>query len=77
MKLYDTQGLTGCVVRYNNRFNGRLVAIYHAAQAGLGEEGWATVCEDHNSIQVHKTLTLAKKHVAYPPGWCERCAVKT
>lgn len=34
---------------------------------------WVTICE-HGRLCNHRTLTLARHHMAAPDGWCDECA---
>lgn len=55
------------------RQTGRLVGIYDADAAGIDEYGHATVCEEHGTLIIHDTYTLARSHAATPAEWCETC----
>lgn len=72
---YEFNGLAGCVVQRKNRITGSLVGLYQADQAGMDPEAglWSTVCEVHSSCVNHRSLALAKSHLADPTGWCEEC----
>jgi hypothetical protein len=75
MREYSFNGLAGCVVQQKSRETGLLVGLYHAEQAHLDAEPgpWATVCEVHGQLVNHRTLSLAKYHLANPTGWCDVC----
>ncbi|MDK9702428.1 MAG: hypothetical protein OEL20_04760 [Sulfuritalea sp.] len=75
-RLYAFNGLAGCVEQRRSRETGRLVGLYHAEQAHLDATPgpWATICEAHGHIVNHRTLALARAHLANPRGWCETCA---
>ena len=77
MRTYNANGLAGCVEQRTSRQTGKLVSIYHNAQAGLddcgGEYPYSTVCEAHGWIVAHRTLALARRHATDPMGWCEKC----
>lgn len=73
---YSFNGLAGCVSQRRSRLTCHLVGVYHAEQAGLDDDPsckWFTVCEHHNMLVGHSTLTLAQSHAADPTGWCEPC----
>lgn len=75
-KQYNTDGIAGLVSRRKAQETGRLVGLYHAAQAGLEDDPetpWATVCEEHATLVCHATLKQARAHAANPLGWCEEC----
>jgi len=75
-KIYNHNGLAGCVSQRRSQKFKVLVGIYHAVQAGLEDDPtciWMTVCEDHGTLVGHQTLTLAKSHAGFPDMWCEDC----
>lgn len=74
-KLYDFNGLAGCVVQRRSRTTGHIVGLYEAEQAELDASSgrWATICEAHGHIVNHDTLRLALSHLGDPAGWCEAC----
>lgn len=61
-------------LRYVTRPRGfeSVVGIYNARAAGLDPDGWATVCETHDSIVIHDSYALAVEHAAFPV-WCDEC----
>lgn len=38
------------------------------------DKTWATYCIEHEALQIHETRTGARKCVATPASWCDRCA---
>ena len=62
-----------------NRQTGHMIGIYDGIAADMDTAAgrWQTVCEEHNTICSHATLTLARYHAADPTGWCEPCAEAT
>lgn len=76
-KVYNYNGMTGCIEQHKSRQTGKVVSIYRNDQAGLddcdGEYPYSTVCEEHGWIVAHQTLQLARLHAADPLGWCEKC----
>ncbi|NTX44847.1 hypothetical protein HT749_15680 [Burkholderia cepacia] len=74
-KLYEHNGLAGCVEQRRSRITGHVVGLYNAKQAGMDPDSgaWATVCEEHASICNHSTLALARAHLGDPTTWCEAC----
>lgn len=74
-KVYDHDGLAGCVARRISRATGTLVGVYHAAQAGMEDEPsipWMTVCEVHSTFVRHPTLAVAMA-CNDPREWCDDC----
>jgi hypothetical protein len=87
-KQYDTDGIAGLVETRRCRASGTLVSVYHNVQAKLDcgctfmngrtdhdpeqHNPFSTVCEDHGNLVIHKTLALARSHMAWPE-WCEEC----
>jgi hypothetical protein len=74
MQPYSFNGLAGCVVQRRSQRTGTLVGLYAAEQADLDPDAgpWATVCERHNAITNHTTLSLARAHLPIVE-WCEAC----
>lgn len=79
MQQYAFNGLAGCVTQRTSRETGGLVGLYNAQQAAFCGEGgpWVTVCEKHSTLANHPTLSLARKHLTNPLGWCEECRRET
>lgn len=75
VRLYDFNGLAGCVVQRVARNTGTRVGLYYAEQAGLDPQpgSWTTACEEHSTMIYHSTLALARRHLPDPAGWCEDC----
>lgn len=73
--LYEFNELAGCVVQRKSQRTGQLVGLYDAEQAGMDPAGgaWLTVCEPHGSLCNHRTLALARHHLADPTMWCDTC----
>ncbi|GJF06730.1 hypothetical protein [Pseudonocardia sp. D17] len=58
------------------RQTGTEIGVYHAADAGIDDDPtapWATVCETHSTVVLHRTRRLADGHAADPCGWCQYC----
>lgn len=74
-RMYSFNGLAGCVIQRKSLETGLMVGLYNAEQAGLDPDAgaWATVCEAHGQLVNHRTLALARYHLANPMGWCEVC----
>jgi len=81
-RLYDFNGLGGCVEQRRNRATGNVVGIYDCEQSGVDggvqcdtdkPNPWATVCEKHGHIVGHRSLAVARSHAADPLGWCDSC----
>ena len=65
----------GCRKASKARSTGRIVTVWDGEAQGMDTEGgrWQTVCEEHDSICCHETLSLAISHSSEPEGWCEPC----
>lgn len=75
-KEYGFNGLAGCVTQHRSRKTGVLVGLYQADQAGMEsdpESPWATVCEAHNTLVCHASLSAAKNNMSDTTMWCEQC----
>lgn len=81
-RLYDFNGLGGCVEQRRSQANGNLIGIYNCEQSGIDggvqcdtdkPNPWATVCETHSQIIGHRSLAVARSHAADPLGWCDSC----
>lgn len=55
------------------RETGTLVVVVNSAEAGLDGK-WSTICDDHDWVICHETLSQAIYHAPNPLGWCERCS---
>lgn len=78
MKLYQHNGLRGCVKQFKSPYTGTLVGIYHGAQGGIDidpEYPWVSVCEEHNTCVSHRTLAMARLE-RDPCEFCEVCRKK-
>ena len=75
VKVYDFNGLAGCVMQRRSRDTGALIGLYHAGQAAMNTDAgaWATVCEDHGTVVNHARLADARAWMAEPSIWCEGC----
>jgi hypothetical protein len=75
VKVYDFNGLPGCVMQRRSRDTGALIGLYNAAQAGMKTDAgaWTTVCEDHGTVVNHARLADARAWMAEPSIWCEGC----
>lgn len=73
-KQYTAHGFAGCVEQ-RARYNGAIVGVYEAEQAGLCTEGgkWVIVCEDHGQLENHGSLTRAQQAARKPDGFCTEC----
>lgn len=87
-RIYNTDGVAGLIITRRNRYTGFDVSIYHNEQAGMDcgcgislsqtgkhnehHDSFSTVCEEHGQICSHRTLMLARAHLALP-AWCEVC----
>ncbi len=58
-----------------NRQLGITVSLYDGVPAGMDVSAgrWQTVCDRHNTIISHRTISLARSHLACPLDWCEEC----
>lgn len=69
----------GCRQVYRGRgvHRNHLAAVYDGEEAGLdtadGTQPFSTVCERHATVCCHDSLTMARRHVTAPEGWCEPC----
>lgn len=72
---YSFDGYAGCVTRFKSRATGTLVGLYASDEAGMEcdpEFPWTTVCEAHNALVSHASLSLAMQ-ARDPSMWCEEC----
>lgn len=79
VKQYSFNDLAGCVEQRRSRETGTMVGLYHGDQAGMENDPefpWLTVCEDHSTISVHASLSLAKRTLGFPTNWCDECRDK-
>lgn len=65
----------GLIDYRKSRQSGTHVGLYRAEEAGLDPDGgqYVTVCEEHNTLVNHDTLSIARSHMPYPSGWCDDC----
>lgn len=74
-KLYNHNGLLGCVDQWTARDTKTLVGLYHGAQAGMEVEQevlWCVVCEKHHTLVGHSTLVDARR-TRSPMAFCDGC----
>lgn len=64
----------GFVKGYFNIINGAWYSLYRAGDQGLDTSNgkWATVCEKHSTICIHRTYRLADSHLS-GGEYCEEC----
>lgn len=71
----EANSRAGCKALRICRSTGTLVGLYEAEPANLDTDdgAWATVCETHGSIVMHRTRTTAESHLSHPEEWCDEC----
>lgn len=55
---------------------GTMVVVLRAADAGIDDDPdypWATLCDDHDSVCLHRTLAVARDFAPTPDAWCQGC----
>jgi hypothetical protein len=64
----------GLLQRRKARSTGTTVSIYDREAAGVDGDGrFVAVCEDHGTMLVVDTLTIAKRFAPVPEEWCGVC----
>lgn len=73
----SVQGNAGLVLARRNRRTGLVVSLYDSVAQGIAdgtdEDKWATVCEDHGGLLVHRTRALAESAMWCAFEWCPTC----
>lgn len=77
MREYNHNGLAGCVQQHKNRETGTQVSVFQGIQAGMAQDPkigiWVTVCEDHSSFVLNRSLEEAKLSAVKPTQFCGEC----
>jgi len=73
--LYHHDDRLGCVELWTSRETGTPMGLYHGVQARMEQDPdalWVVVCEKHNTLVGHRTLTDARR-TRSPMDFCDGC----